>query len=197
MRRAPVAAIVAASLLVPIVAVAASRGDGERTPAAAPSFQRDVAPILREKCTGCHQVGGIAPFSLETAKQAQKWADAIAGAVKAKIMPPWPPGPASPDYVGEETRQLTAQQRSAILSWAKAGGKASGPGAGKAPAVKTDVRAGERVLDLGMPTSYRPTREDRCHRRLPLLPPRSQALRGLSTPRPRESFPERGRSSTT
>ena len=150
-------AAVAAALLVPLVAVAASRGDGERAPAAASSFQQDVAPILREKCTGCHQVGGIAPFSLETAKQAQKWADAIAGAVKAKVMPPWPPGPASPDYVGQETRQLTAQQRSAILDWAKAGGKASGPGAGKAPAVKTDVRAGERVLDLGMPTSYRPT----------------------------------------
>ncbi len=89
-------AAVAVALLVPLVAVAASRGDGDRTPTAAPSFQRDVAPILREKCTGCHQVGGIAPFSLETAKQAQTWADAIAGAVTAKIMPPWPPGPASP-----------------------------------------------------------------------------------------------------
>jgi hypothetical protein len=150
-------AAVAAALLVPLVAVAASRGDGERTPAAASSFQRDVAPILREKCTGCHQVGGIAPFSLETARQAQKWADAIAGAVQAKVMPPWPPGPASPDYVGEESRQLTAQQRATILSWAKAGGKASGPGAGKAPAAKTDVRPGERVLNLGMPAAYRPT----------------------------------------
>ena len=137
-------AAVAAALLVPLVAVAASRGDGERAPAAASSFQQDVAPILREKCTGCHQVGGIAPFSLETAKQAQKWADAIAGAVKAKIMPPWPPGPASPDYVGQETRQLTAQQRSTILSWAKAGGKASGPGAGKAPR-RQDRRARRRA----------------------------------------------------
>ena len=97
MRRAPVAAAVAVSLLVPIVAVAASRGDRDRAPAAAPSFQRDVAPILREKCTGCHQVGGIAPFSLETAKQASKWAQAIGAAVDAKVMPPWPPGPASPD----------------------------------------------------------------------------------------------------
>ena len=156
MRRAPVAAVVAASLLVPIVAIAASRGDGERTPAAAPSFQRDVAPILREKCTGCHQMGGIAPFSLETAKQAQKWSDAIAGAVKAKIMPPWPPGPASPDYVGQETRQLTAQQRSTILGWAQEGGKASGGGAGKAPPAKTEVRSGERSLTLAMPSSYTP-----------------------------------------
>ena len=139
MRRAPVAAAVAVSLLVPIVAVAASRGDRDRAPAAAPSFQRDVAPILREKCTGCHQVGGIAPFSLETAKQASKWAQAIGAAVDAKVMPPWPPGPASPDYVGEETRKLTAQQRSTLVRWAKAGGKASGA-VGKPPAVKTEVR---------------------------------------------------------
>ena len=67
------------------------------------------------------------------------------------------PGPGLPDYVGEESRQLTAQQRSTILSWAKAGGKASGPGAGKAPTAKTDVRPGERVLTLGMSAAYRPT----------------------------------------
>jgi Copper type II ascorbate-dependent monooxygenase, C-terminal domain len=155
--RGVVGAAVGAALLVPLVAVAASRGDGDRAPAAAPSFQRDVAPILREKCTGCHQMGGIAPFPLETAKQAQKWADAIAGAVKARIMPPWPPGLASPRYAGQQKRQLTARQRETILGWANAGGKASGPGAGKAPVVKTEARPGERVVTLTMPSSYRPT----------------------------------------
>ncbi len=155
MRRAPVAAAVAVSLLVPIVAVAAWRGDRGRAPAAAPSFQRDVAPILREKCTGCHQVGGIAPFSLQTAKQASKWAQAIGAAVDARVMPPWPPGPASPEYVGEDTRKLTAQQRSTLVRWAKSGGKASGP-VGKPPIVKTEVRSGERLLTLAMPTTYTP-----------------------------------------
>jgi hypothetical protein len=150
-------AAVGVALLVPLVAAAASRDDGERAPAAAPSFQRDVAPILRQKCTGCHQVGGIAPSSLETSRQAQRWADAIAVAVKARVMPPWPPGPASPDYVGQEARQLTAQQRSTILSWEKAGGKASGPGAGRPRRVKLDVRPGERVLNLNAAPSYRPT----------------------------------------
>ena len=195
--RVMLGAAVAAALLVPLVAVAASRGDGERTPAAAPSFQRDVAPILREKCTGCHQVGGIAPFSLETARQAQKWADAIAGAVKAKVMPPWPPGPASPDYVGEESRQLTAQQRSTILSWAKAGGKASGPGAGKAPAAKTDVRPGERVLTLGMPAAYRPTAKNgatddyRCFLLDPKLTEDAYATSARIVPRARVDRPPR------
>jgi hypothetical protein len=154
--RLVVGAAVAAALLVPLVAVAASRGIGDRSPAAVPSFQQDVAPILREKCTGCHQVGGIAPFPLQTAKQAETWAQAIAAAVTAKVMPPWPPGPASPTYVGEDTRRLTAQQRSTIVRWAKAGGRASGSGAGKPSAVKTDVRAGERLLNLAMPSRYLP-----------------------------------------
>jgi hypothetical protein len=150
-------AAVGAALLVPLVAAAASRDDGERAPSAAPSFQRDVAPILREKCTGCHQVGGIAPFPLETAKQASKWAQAIGAAVGAKVMPPWPPGPASPAYIGEESRQLTPQQRSTILSWAKAGGKGSGLGAGRPQRVKLAVRPGEQVLSLKTASSYQPT----------------------------------------
>ncbi len=149
-------AAVVAALLVPLVAVAASRGDGDREPAAAPSFRRDVAPILREKCTGCHQVGGIAPFSLESARQAQRWSQAIGAAVGARVMPPWPPGQASPDYIGQETRQLTARQRATIQAWAKAGGRASGPGPGKPPAVETDVRPGERLLSMTMASTYTP-----------------------------------------
>jgi hypothetical protein len=144
---------VVAALAIPIVAVAASRGD--RAPSAAPSFQKEVAPILREKCTGCHQVGGIAPFSLETGRQASKWAQAIGAAVGANVMPPWPPGPASPAYVDAEARQLTALERSTLVRWAKAGGKASGT-VGRLPETKTEVRPGERLVTLAMPKAYLP-----------------------------------------
>lgn len=154
--RLAIALAVSAALLVPLVAVAASRGDGNRSPSAAPSFQQDVAPILREKCIGCHQTGGIAPFSLQTAKQAQKWAQAIGAAVTAKVMPPWPPGPSSPDFVGQDVRQLTAAQIATIRAWAKAGGRADGAGAGKPSAVKSDVRDGERILSITMPSTYKP-----------------------------------------
>lgn len=147
-------AAVTVALVVPLVAVAASRGD--REPSAAPSFQKEVAPILREKCTGCHQVGGIAPFSLQKPQQAQKWAQAIGAAVQAKVMPPWPPGPASPYYVGQETRQLTAEQRSTVVRWAKGGGKATGPALAKPPSSKAEVRSGERLVTLSMPVTYKP-----------------------------------------
>lgn len=154
------AAVVAAALLIPLVAAAASRGDGDgnRTPAASPpSFQREVAPLLRAKCAGCHQLGGIAPFPLETAKQAHDKAPLIAAAVGTRVMPPWPPGRASPEYVGERERTLSPRERRTILRWARSGGRAAGPGAGRPPAVQTDVRPGESLLDLAMPSPYRPS----------------------------------------
>jgi Copper type II ascorbate-dependent monooxygenase, C-terminal domain/Copper type II ascorbate-dependent monooxygenase, N-terminal domain len=158
-RRAAFAGIVAVCLVVPVLAVAASHvGGGDRTASASPpSFQRDVAPILRTKCTGCHQVGGIAPFPLVTAEQAQNKAALIAYAVGAKIMPPWPPGPASPNFVGQGSRLLTSSQRSTLLRWARAGGKATGAGAGKPPPETLDIRPGERVIDIAMASSYTPS----------------------------------------
>jgi cytochrome c553 len=57
-------ATLAVAGLAAIVLVAVVARDGER---GAPSFARDVAPVLADKCAGCHQPGGIAPFSLESA----------------------------------------------------------------------------------------------------------------------------------
>jgi hypothetical protein len=34
--------------------------------AAAPTFTKDVAPILQDKCQGCHRTGQMAPMSLLT-----------------------------------------------------------------------------------------------------------------------------------
>ena len=80
---------------------------------------------------------------------------AIGAAVGAKVMPPWPPGPASPAYVDEETR--TTDRAAAVCGRALGEGWwASGRVPGKPPVAKPDVRAGERMLNLTMPSSYRP-----------------------------------------
>jgi hypothetical protein len=55
----------------------------------APTFYHDVVPILQDHCQSCHRAGEIAPFALETYRQAKGWAAAIAADVKDRKMPPW------------------------------------------------------------------------------------------------------------
>jgi hypothetical protein len=148
------AAVVA--LAVPLAALATARGDDSST-AASPSFSRDVAPIVADKCAGCHRSGGIAPFPLETASQISRQADAIGAVVEAGLMPPWPPGKRSPLYVGQDTRTLSAEQRDVILAWARTGGKVDGPATRPAAPQGPEVRAGETLLNLRMQASYRPS----------------------------------------
>jgi hypothetical protein len=146
------------ALAIPLAALATTDG-AERAskPGKAPSFTRDVAPIVSEKCTGCHRTGGIAPFPLETARQISSRASLIAAAVGANVMPPWPPGRRSPAYAGQSARTLSAAQRSTILAWARAGGKVDGPARPPRSPEQPEVREGETLLDLRMPTAYGPS----------------------------------------
>jgi hypothetical protein len=146
------AAAIVLTLGVPLAALAAVRKDD-----AAPSFRRDVAPILQEKCEGCHRLGGIAPFAFATTADVSSRASLIAAVVQSRVMPPWPPGPRSQHFVGEQTRRLSSSQRAAILDWARAGGHVDGPPFQPLPATPVPVRDGESILRIRMPAAYKPT----------------------------------------
>jgi mono/diheme cytochrome c family protein len=94
--------------------------------AAAPPTYADVAPIFNSKCAGCHMPGGIAPFSLLDPKAAKAHAQLIKIMTHAGAMPPWPPSHDSKPFVGQEARQLTAQEKDLIAQWV-AGGAKIGP----------------------------------------------------------------------
>jgi hypothetical protein len=156
--RLAVAIAVLPAFVIPWAAIAASGGGGGHAgPGVTPSFTRDVAPIIQRKCAGCHQVGGIAPFPLATAAQIRSRATLIGAVVQAGVMPPWPPGGKSPAYVGEQERKLTARERATIVAWARGGGRVDGPALAPLPQTPTPPHAGETVLDLRMPASYRPS----------------------------------------
>lgn len=56
---------------------------------AAPTFSKDVAPILYKNCVACHRPGEMAPMSLLDYKSARPWAKAVQAAVASRKMPPW------------------------------------------------------------------------------------------------------------
>ena len=140
-------------VVVPVVAFAACQGGGG---GAGPSFSQEVAPLIADKCAGCHQAGGIAPFALTDAQEIGERSDLIGAAVREGVMPPWPPGERSPAYAGEAERTLTDRERATIVAWAEAGGRTDGAALEPRPEQELHARPGETLLRLRMPAAYRP-----------------------------------------
>src|SRR5207248_207220 len=97
--------------------------DLERRPQLAPQHVADVAPLFAAKCAGCHQDGGVAPFSLTSALQAKAYAPAIVRMTRSGAMPPWMPGADSSAYLGSSRRILTLDEKFLIAAWVRGGAK--------------------------------------------------------------------------
>jgi len=69
--------------------IAAAIPAGAADTASAPTFSKDVLPILQKNCQSCHRPGEIGPMPLLTYEQARPYARAIKRATESKKMPPW------------------------------------------------------------------------------------------------------------
>jgi hypothetical protein len=109
----------------------------------APTFNRDVAPILYANCTGCHSPSQIGPMSLRSYDEARPWAKSIAKSVEDRTMPPWDADPGYGPWKND--RSLTAEEIDTVVRWVKAGAPR---GDGDAPAPPEVVAA---EWQLGQP----------------------------------------------
>ena len=91
----------------------------EPATASAPTFYKDVLPILQANCQSCHRPGEIAPMPLLTYEQARPWARAIRMATVSRQMPPWFADPAYGHFANE--RRLSTREIDTIAAWADAG----------------------------------------------------------------------------
>jgi hypothetical protein len=84
----------------------------------APTFTRDVAPILQSHCQTCHRPGEAGPFSMLTYEETRPWAAAMKEAVQRSKMPPWF---ADPHYGNFSNANLLKQSEvDTIVGWANA-----------------------------------------------------------------------------
>ncbi len=119
-------AFVVAGALEPGTPLAPAANATAQTHAAgAPTFYRDVLPILQERCQLCHRAEGIAPMRLEIYEQTRPYAAAIAAAVKNRSMPPWFADPRIGHFSNDPS--LTTEQIAALAAWAAAGAPAGNP----------------------------------------------------------------------
>ncbi|PYS09266.1 MAG: hypothetical protein DMG17_27345, partial [Acidobacteria bacterium] len=92
-------------------------------PLQVPTYTRDIAPLLAERCGMCHVPEGSAPFSLLTYADAKRYAAEIAAATRNRYMPPWKADPENGPFAGQ--RPLTGDEIDRIQQWV-AGGAVEG-----------------------------------------------------------------------
>ena len=87
--------------------------------AGAPTFSKDVAPILFKSCVECHRPSAMAPMSLMTYEDARPWARAIRQKVATRQMPPWGADPT----VGKYSNDVSLKQAEidTIAAWVDGG----------------------------------------------------------------------------
>lgn len=94
----------------------------ENAAASAPTFYRDVLPILQEHCQICHRADGIAPMRFETYEETRPYAAGIEKTTEDKSMPPWFADPRIGHFSNDPS--LSAAQIAELGAWAKAGAPA-------------------------------------------------------------------------
>jgi mono/diheme cytochrome c family protein len=105
---------IVAVLATPLAAAAA---DGK----AAVTFNRDVAPILQQKCQQCHRPGEMAPMSLLSYQEARPWARSMKNKVSRREMPPWFIDRTVGIQRFKNDGSLTDQEIDTIVRWVDAG----------------------------------------------------------------------------
>jgi len=118
-------ALVAAATLMP--SARAPRADG----AHAPTFYRDVLPILQQHCQSCHRDGEIAPMPLVSYDDTKPLAQLIADDARARKMPPWFADPRVGHFSNDPS--LSPREIGTLAAWAAAKAPAGNPADAPAP----------------------------------------------------------------
>src|SRR5947209_14779005 len=112
----------------------AGAADASKTP----TFTKDVAPILQEKCQACHRPDNMAPMSLLSYEEARPWAKSIAARVADRQMPPWHIDKTIGIQKFKNDRSLNDDQIDTIVRWVAAGAPKGDPKDMPAPKVFKD-----------------------------------------------------------
>jgi Copper type II ascorbate-dependent monooxygenase, C-terminal domain. len=111
------------------VAVPASmhfaRAADDAKPVAAPTYSRDVAPIVQKNCQVCHRPGEAGPFPMLNYQQIRPWAQAIKVAVQSGKMPPWFADPRYGRF--SNAMSLTPAEKDTLAKWTDAGAPEGDP----------------------------------------------------------------------
>jgi peroxiredoxin len=115
------------------------------------TYYRDVAPLMKRHCQGCHQERNAAPFSLLTFEKVNAHAEMIAEVVAQRRMPPWYGASGHGEFINNPS--LSREEIDVIVDWARGDRLAGDPADAPEPLPPRDEEwlIGEPDLVLRIP----------------------------------------------
>jgi hypothetical protein len=91
----------------------------DRYTANVPDYETEIAPILIERCVGCHVEGGIGPFAMNSHMMIQGWSPMIRETIMTGRMPPMQVDPTVRHWVN--AGNVPVEERQKLIHWINAG----------------------------------------------------------------------------
>jgi hypothetical protein len=113
------------ALLAAVICAGVCASSPASAHSSAPTFYKDVLPILQQHCQTCHRAGEIAPMPLVTYAQVRKYAADMKRMTSSRMMPPWFAEPRFGHFSNDPS--LTQAQIETIANWADAAAPAGNP----------------------------------------------------------------------
>ncbi len=84
-----------------------------------PDYETEIAPILIERCVGCHVEGGIGPFAMNSHQMIQGWSPMIREVIMTRRMPPTQVDPDIRHF--DNARNMPIEETQKLIHWINAG----------------------------------------------------------------------------
>lgn len=131
-----------------------SSGGSAMTNGEAPTWHRDIAPLVTQRCTGCHQDGGISPFSLETYEQAKMYSPSFDPVLRSGQMPPFlarTTDDCKPRFDYKDDLRLSPEQVELFKRWNDAGCPEGDPATAAALPAPPELQLKDAEVSVAIP----------------------------------------------
>jgi len=138
-------------IALPVAALALVSAGQASAQEAAPTFTKDVLPIMQRSCQECHQPGSIGPMSLMTYEEVRPWARAIKLRVETQQMPPYHYDVDVGIQELKEDKRLSPEEIATFSKWVDAGAPMGDPADAPAPVTYADPKEWRLAAQFGQP----------------------------------------------
>jgi len=124
------------------------------------TWHQDIAPIVAQKCSGCHVGGGIAPFSLTTYAQAFPFAALLLDAAEDRSMPPFlaeSTEECQPRFGFVDDPRLVDAELALLRAWVEAGAPEGDPKTAAPLPAPPDLELADADIHLEIPAKVKVT----------------------------------------